>query len=280
VAIVNTWHSLINQARLDTAVSLLQRGEAWYTLGKLQAIQDNDETAIMLWRQADDQAAIREMLLAWAALEQRWGDRQTALRWYERLVLLDPETADAWYFTARLLEQDGERVAAITNYEIAFSAPRLEQVGRSDIALQLGMLAFAAENWAGVDNWLNLALDEPDFRIEDRAWEAHYIRAESWRLRGNLAMAAPDYQWVVSYYPNHYWANIRLAQVYWQLEDNQVMAEQLLQQAIDIDPDRKWSYRLLADLYRENDQIQEAIKLYQIVLTLDPQDMTHLLIGM
>jgi tetratricopeptide (TPR) repeat protein len=271
-AAANGGYSLFNLAHTDRSARLLHQGEDWRLLGHLYVVQNEDDTAVAYWRAAADPMAMRQELYAWALVEARWGQPDGALRWYERAISLHPETADTWYFAGRLLEEEGDVETAVVYYQAALNTGRFEEVGVSDIALRLGLLAFARQEWPLVDHWLDLAINEPTFRVENRAWEARYTRAESWRLRHNLALAAPDYQWVVDHNPNHYWAHIRLAQVYWQLENDADRSEELLIQAIRIDPNRKWAYRARGDLYRETMRPAEAITMYRQVLLLDPDD--------
>ena len=244
----------------------------WRALGHVYALQNNESAAISAWKKAQNKINIVEEMYHWASVSEQQGDAQGAWQWYERAIALAPQTADPWYFAARFLEEEGDAEKATSYYHTGLNTGRFHEVGVSDIALRLGRLAFTAQAWADSDHWLNLALAASDFRLADRAWEAHYIRGESWRLRGDLATAATDYQWVVDHHPNHYWAHIRLAQVRWLVEANFYEAEDLLQRAIAIEPTRKWAYKISGDLYRDNQRFEEAINMYHLVLMLDPQD--------
>jgi tetratricopeptide (TPR) repeat protein len=244
----------------------------WRALGHVYALQNNESEAISAWKKAQNKINIVEEMYHWASVSEQQGDAQGAWQWYERAIALASQTADTWYFAAQFLEEEGDVERATSYYHNGLNTGRFHEVGVSDIALRLGRLAFTAQAWADSDHWLNLALAASDFRLADRAWEAHYIRGESWRLRGDLATAVPDYQWVVDHHPNHYWAHIRLAQVRWLVEANFYEAEDLLQRAIAIEPTRKWAYKISGDLYRDNQRLEEAISMYNLVLMLDPQD--------
>jgi tetratricopeptide (TPR) repeat protein len=244
----------------------------WRALGHVYALQNNESEAISAWKKAQNKINIVEEMYHWASVSEQQGDAQGAWQWYERAIALASQTADTWYFAAQFLEEEGDVERATSYYHNGLNTGRFHEVGVSDIALRLGRLAFTAQAWADSDHWLNLALAASDFRLADRAWEAHYIRGESWRLRGDLATAVPDYQWVVDHHPNHYWAHIRLAQVRWLEEANPGEAEALLLRALDINPDQKWAYKILGDLYLDQQRPQAAGEMYRLALARDPDD--------
>ncbi len=287
---INVAYYWLNQAAADTIEPLQAGANAekwlvtavgdtphldstiWRGLGYAHLWQEEERPALEDWQKASYNLDMVAEMHHWAALNMAQGQTDAARQWYERAISLDGDKADTWYFAARFLEDIGETATAIDYYQTGYATGQFEQVGVSDLALRLGRIAYLAEAWADSDYWLNLALAEDDFRQSDRTWEAHYTRGESWRLRGDLATAAPDFEWVVAHRPNHYWAHIRLAQVRWLVEAVPDAAEALLQQAINIDPDQKWAYKILGDLYRERGQLEAAMAMYRLALEQDPAD--------
>jgi tetratricopeptide (TPR) repeat protein len=258
---------------LKTAVGDLPQLDStvWRGLGYARLWRQDESSALDAWRKVGDEVDMVAEMYHWAKLNAARGQTEEAWQWYERAINLNRNIADTWYFAARFLENEGEINAAADYYRTGYATGQFGQVGISDVTLRLGRLAFLAESWSESDLWLNLTLSAADFRQGDRTWEAYYTRGESWRLRGDLTTAAPDFQWVVDYRPDHYWAHIRLAQVRWLVEDRSEEAEALLQKAITISPNQKWAYKILGDLYRQ-EQNPEAITMYHLALEQDPAD--------
>lgn len=245
---------------------------AWRALGYVYLLQNDESQALAAWANVGGDVNMVRRMRQWALVYARQGNRQLARQWYERAIALDATTADNWYFAARFFEEERDITTAGDYYQKGFATGQFHEVGASDLALRLGLLAFVGEQWVESDYWFGQALSAADFRLADRAWEAYYTRGESWRLRGDLAAAAPDYQWVVEHNPNHYWAHIRLAQVYWLVKVDLDRAESLLLQAIDINQDSKWAYKILGDLYREQQRPEAAGEMYRQALIRDPED--------
>jgi tetratricopeptide (TPR) repeat protein len=243
---------------------------AWRGLGYAYRNQQREPEALAAWLPIHQQ--MLDEIDRWAVNSKQARDNQTALEWYERMIALAPHLADGWYFSGELLETEGNLASAQRYYQTGLQTNQFNRVGSGDIALRLGALAYRQEEWLAAIGWFDTALAQADFRLTGRAWEAHYLRAESQRLRHEPALALPDYEQTIRHNPNHYWANVRLAQMRWTVEANFAQAESSLLNAITIDPSRKWAYRILGDLYRENHQTEDALAMYRRVFAIDPQD--------
>ena len=244
----------------------------WRAMGHIHAMQHNEQEAITMWLIANNEKDMVGELLSWGVINEQAGNRQNALRWYQRATMLAPHVADAWYFAGRIFEAEGDTDSAYLYYQTSLKTAQFNRVGISDIAFRLGALAHTEARWLEALEWFNLALAEPDFRASDRAWHAHYLRGDVWRLMNQPELASLDYQWTINLNPNHYWARVYLAQILWLLEADFDEADTLLLQAIAIAPTQKWAYRVRGDLFRDSYHINDAIEMYRLVLTIDPQD--------
>lgn len=266
------------QTAQQTFFSITQKsaapGTAWRGLGYALIEQQREPEALAAWQPVRQQ--LLDEIERWAVISKRAQDYQTAQEWYGRMIALAPELTDGWYFAGELLEAEGNLAVAQRYYQTALQADQFNQVGSGDIALRLGALAHEQKEWLTAIDWFDTALAQADFRLTGRSWEAHYLRAESQRLREEPALALPDYEQALRYNPNHYWANVRLGQMRWTVQANFTQAESSLLKAITLDPSRKWAYRILGDIYRENHQIEDALGMYRRVLVIDPQDAVAL----
>jgi tetratricopeptide (TPR) repeat protein len=223
------------------------------------------------WIAYDD--AVNESM-AWAFRAERLGDWATAEQWHRLSVEIDPGNGDHWYRLAQVSGQLGRNIEAADHYLAALNSPTHSDIGRSTILMRLAEMAKRAEprDWTEVHLWYDRALDQDEFTEEREEFQARMGRAEALDNMGHYNAALEDYRWVADRLPRNYWANLHTGRLLWQVEQDAAAAERYLLQAIERDPTEKWGYRALALVFAQTGQEDQAIELYQTILSLDPND--------
>lgn len=240
-------------------------------LGLALLNEGRQDAAIRIW---SDHEQIGAELARWGQRAARSGDHQQALEWYELALAIMPDIADYRYRAGLAAMADGKLDVANSHLNAALDAGRLQTIGRSDILLQLGILA-QREGTAGAADLVqrySAAIEAVDFSNEQDEVQAHFRRAEALRVANELAEALEDYRWVAQRQPNNYWAHTHGGLLAWIVDRDLVSAEAYLLQAIETEPDQKWAYRNLGEVYVGAGRYEEAARQLERVLAIDSDD--------
>lgn len=265
--------------RIDQAIKSIEtigsdkpeRERALRAVALSQMVEGNIEPSLNFWPK--NQETIAEFL-AWAKRAENQDDWETAKNWYWLATRLDGDDADHWYRLAQSAVNLGDLAEAGEYYLIALTAPTRTLYGRSNIMTRMGELAKRSEprDWAEARQWFDEALRVNEFLVERDIYVARMGRAEAADQLREFQAALDDYRWVAAAQPGNYWANVHSGRLVWFLEKDLAQAESYLSTAMTIDDDLKWAYRDLAQVYLQAGQPDRAVKLFQQVLALDPND--------
>lgn len=207
----------------------------------------------------------------WPAL-----DWDSAQRWYERAWQAH-QNSTILFKLGMAYEAKKEWVSSRDAYtqSLQMAAFENEQVGASNALVHLAKVyvnGFDDLDKAFPLTERSLALDAFGQLSRDKAL-AYYLQGEIGERRGqDVAYVIERYQRALALNPDHYWANLRLANAYYRAGYPLEKARALMLHAISLLPDSKWGYRLLADMYADAGYTVEAGEYYMIVLRIDPED--------
>ncbi|WP_029214901.1 tetratricopeptide repeat protein [Kallotenue papyrolyticum] len=260
---------------------------------------------LQAWSTATTNAADFEARGDIARETQRYWD---AVRWYQRATLSDPEYGSAWYKLGLCYEQLEEWEAADGAYA---RATKLLPDNR-DAWYGLGRTREKRNDWngalkafrrgleantgsVGLSNLYyhigyiqHHRLEPPDPQAAWKAYEQalaandyaaeHWHKAQSHYQRGTLLAARErwdealrEYQAALALDPSPYGILVSMADVLWK-SDRVDDAKGMLLKAIQLAPDIKEAYKHLGAIYRQQQQDQLAIQMYEKALEIDPND--------
>ncbi len=241
-------------------------------LGLTYLLQAKPRQAQNLWNQ--HHINLNELLII--AESARFQQRsEFALSLYETVIDLDPQISDSYYYKAEILLEKNQLALAKWTLEQGLTNTQIGSIGESDFYLSLGEMFALGNDEESLETAVFLyqnAIKIDDFENPTRSIRAHYLVAEIYRRRNKVENAITEYQWVLKENPNHYGANVRLAQLVWNENKNIQQAEGLLLRAIDANAQEKGAYRVLGAIYAENGRVEEAISMYKQILLIDPVD--------
>lgn len=258
-------------ARLERAASGDHgRPSTWRALGYLQLMRGAEEDALAAWRHS---AAMPAELLARGKTAEKADDLDAALLWYLRATRVAPAGAEGWWRAGLVHEARGEPDDALALYEAgARAAP-----DNGDLPYRQAWLMSRAPDsadWAAILSLTDRAIARGHFLSDRNALQSHTLRAESLRQLGREAEALAEYAWVMERQPDNYWAVLRYGELTWRLEGDLDESVRLLERAIELDGANKWGYIALARVYDAAGRRDEAARLFNDVLALDPNDQT------
>lgn len=241
---------------------------AWRGLGFLYLMRGEEEKALRAWRQS---RIMQTELLTRGTLARYAGDLDDALRWFQRAVHVDPTKPEGWLQTGFVYELRGESSDAMAIYKAGSqSIP-----DNSDLPFRLARLISRKPepiDWESVLDLTDHAITLDNFLFVWNETQSHVLRADSLRQLGREADALDEYERVVGQYPDEYWATLRYGELTWQVENDLDKSVKLLERAIRLDSASKWAYRALGLVYDAAGQHDQAAGLFNIVLSIDPDD--------
>jgi tetratricopeptide (TPR) repeat protein len=190
---------------------------------------------------------------------------------------MDPEYGDAYYFLGWMYNLTGNQDLAYQKLIKAEGLP-LDQVNHSDLYYQLGKVAGSlgpAGESSALDYYTQAIVDN-HFTYPFQAGDAHFQRAMIYRKKGWNERAIEELNYVITEYPTHYSAWVRLGYIAWDVEGDLSTAEYYFTQAIKLDDERLAAYFGLAHALQEAGMSVEAEDTYNKILTIDPQNQDAL----
>lgn len=208
-------------------------------------------------------------------LAKRKGETNIAKIGYQIAAEMAPESGDAWFELGALALEEDQFDEALTNFKRTIGGS-LHFVRSSDLLFYLGETYYkkagqqgSAEALAAYNNAILLA----NFSSETIKAETFYKRGITKRKLGYPPeQSIPDFQKAIQITPTHSWAHIMLGEAYFEIDKNLIRAEPEMIAAIRLNPNDKWTYRYLGNLYLRVGKSKEAIKQFERVLEIDPDD--------
>lgn len=236
--------------------------------------------AASLCRQADQ-----------AAQQQQWS---TAIQHYQQAIATDPDFAVAYWHLGQVLEQTGQREAAIDRYYQALTlqptlvkAAELRRFGDLFVQQQQFEQALNCYEWSLQQEELAATYRQiGDIFLQQNQLEAAiapyqkaialqpsgdhyhqlggvYLKLEQWQS------AAAAYTQATQLRPDYSWSYQNLGDVLQKLErwDEAATA---YRKAIELKPDFHWSHYNLGDVLAQQEQWDEAVTAYRLAFQLQP----------
>lgn len=232
---------------------------------------END--AISVWRVADKE--IYEELIFIGNQKRNANRFEDAILWYDRAIHLDPNKGDPWYYKGLAYEKLSRYEESINSLLTGLNQPQLSKIGQSNFYFRLGWILNQKQeepDWAEILAWYENALDSNSFSDNWTLMQTHFARGEILSRLDRKDEAIQEFEFVVANDPTHYASRVQLGLLLWELNHNTERAEHLFLEAVKINQESKWAYRGLATLYQGTNKPELAIQMYQVVVTLDPQD--------
>lgn len=258
---------------LQKAVTYDPRNQsAWRGLGFALAIQEKENDAVFAWHFAD--ATIVD-IIGWGEWARESRQYTDSLAWYERAIMFDSRLGDPQYHIGLTYEEMGQWQNALNAYERTIDAPAFLDLGKSTPYYRIGMIYHRKVHPLRLEDALGAyetALKIDDFNTIQELADVHYRRGEILRWQE----ADPDeyisaYEQAVLFNPKHALARIWLGTSYYIRYKDVKMAESEIQKILEIDPQYIEAYIHLGDIYRQEEQIDEALALYRQALAIDPE---------
>ena len=180
----------------------------------------------------------------------------------EQIAILEPESADPYYFIGEAYRFLGENVKSFNAYEDALN------IDENFAPAYLGRARVLKYIKAGADIGVDLdeAIDkDPNFP------EAYLERAIYWLEKEKYNEAFDDLEKAQQLIPDSPLVYFNLAKVYWaqdELEDALSTAEK----ALELDLTHLESYFLLGQLYEANDQLDKAAEVLAIYIEYEEEN--------
>lgn len=211
-------------------------------------------------------------------IARRRGDMASSYLWFGRAWELAPTNGEYAVWQARAAEQLADWSAAITIYRAAVVRPNLRAVGVGELYYRLGLiyhLRLATPDLSQARAAYTSALAAGGFESTAEEADAWYHLGEIEHSETAPLAAIADFEQAVMLNPNHYWAQLRLAQTAFEQDGNAAQAVTRIQAALQAWPDeptRHWPYQLLGNIYQRAGQISAAIDAYETALSYDPSN--------
>jgi tetratricopeptide (TPR) repeat protein len=204
----------------------------------------------------------------------RENDLDNALISYQRLIEVSPDNRDAWYHLGKIYARKGSITKALEAWRKGIKLSR-GKIGISNLYYQIGYHMHRSLNPPN----LSAALEAYDKAIKLNNFsgeptlnaECHYQRGSILILEERWTEAARDFERALESDSSHYWAHIALANTYYELNKTQE-AILLLEKAIELEPNKKQAYRNLGKIHQAIFEYEAALSMYYKALEIDPND--------
>ncbi len=180
----------------------------------------------------------------------------------EQIAILEPESADPYYYIGEGYRFMGKNSKAFQAYEDALNVDNdfaAGYLGRARV------LPYINRN-ASILPDLDTAIEKDPYFVE-----AYLARANYWYEKEKYEDALNDLEIALQLSPNSAEVYLSYARLYWaqgELGDALTAA----QQALEIDRTNLGTYRLLAELYTENQEPEKAIEVLEIYTVFEDED--------
>ncbi|MBT3323378.1 MAG: tetratricopeptide repeat protein [Anaerolineae bacterium] len=180
----------------------------------------------------------------------------------EQIIIIEPESADPYYYIGEAYRFMGENGKAFNAYEEATSIDKdfgPAYLGKARVYLYINASADIGPN-------LNRAIDKDPYFAE-----AYIDRANYWLKKEKLENALEDIEDALQLSPDSPMVYFTLAKIYWaqdELEDALNAAEK----ALELDLTHLETYFLLGQLHEANDQIDEATEVLEIYVAHEEEN--------
>jgi len=206
------------------------------------------------------------------------GELKEAILMYQRALRIEPHSSDAWYRMGLIHDQQGRPDEALEAYEraIQLNAFSGREVGVSSAYRRIGLIYRLYEQVRDLDKAFaahQAAIEADSFgSIEEKA-SSYFEKGIILRwMGGDPNEYITEYQKAIAIYPRYAPAHLFLGVAYYEKYRDIRMAEQEIQLAISMEPSNKLAYRYLGDIYVAEGKYEQATKMYERVLELDPED--------
>lgn len=241
------------------------------------ALYERDESrADLFWKTSSETAPF---LIEWGKLEQKRGNTELALIWFERAVKANSSLRDGWYYIGDILFQLDRYTEALSAFSNAAQAEEVEIIGLSEIYYRIGVIYQNEIEAQDIDNALRMydkALAIDDFTFYGTQAELYHKRGIIYEKQGrDLQEAISEYRRAINLVPDHAWAHLRLGFALYRLNGDIEESSKELYTAIEVwpsDSSRKWPHRVLGNMYNEAQLPCEAMAQYREALQFDPAD--------
>ncbi len=244
-------------------------------LGFALLLADQPDAALDPWQATPELAA---EFAQYGEVARRAGRYPAAYLWFGRAWQLAPQTGDYALFQALAAEKMGDWPAAIAIYRQALAQPQRAGSSTSQLLYRLGQdyqLHLIPPDLVQARAAYERALAEPDFSSPAEQADAYYHLGEIQQTQGDIDQAIESFKQATTRNPQHYWAQLRLAQTLYAQNGNVAAAVTHVQQALAAwpeEPSRHWPYQLLGAIYQQAGQTAAAIEAYEAALRYNPDD--------
>lgn len=271
---VNISSELIMRMRANWS-ALGLTAQTFFLRGEQARVQNLDSSAIQWYKRA--LVMDPEFGSAWQQLARRYKAGQAwgkALEAYQEASMSSPHNREIWSELGQVLEHENMWNEAADAYETG-ARMTTGKTGQSLLFFRLGYVRqfFTSPiDREGAWRAYSSALVAKNFTPEEQILaETNYRRGQLLASSGQWNDALNEFEKVLDRVPQHYWALYESSASLWQLGKT-FQAELRLRRAIDIKPKQKESYKRLASFLTIVGHDEEAQLLYQKVLEIDPKD--------
>lgn len=243
----------------------------WRSLGYISIAQGKEEQAIKTWRNAE---GVAEEFVLRGEYAQKSGQYQEALKWYQWSAKIKPEWADPWYFIGLTYEDISEWQDALNAYAQINNDVIFTSIGRSSPYYRQGLIYQRREEPRQLESAMTAyekAIEINNFSNNLEAANCHYERGEILRWTNEAPEEyIAEYQQAIKLNPHLASAYIYLGVAYYIKDGDAAKAEAEIRKALILDPQNQWAYYHLGEIYRQEENITEAVIMYKQALKNDP----------
>ncbi len=212
-----------------------------------------------------------------ANMDQKKGHDVCALRRYEALIQVAPDSSLPWYYMGNTFASQQRYALAQAAYDEAITRNNFEGdvIRLGDVYIQKGEAFRTVQAIADAYRAYSAATARGGFSTPSKEAFAYQKQGEMLVWMGRYTEAAEPLQQAIRIMPDFYNAYSLLGVVAYQ-QGNIEEAIQQWEKAISIEPKYVWPYLHLARMYRDLGEYAKARTYYHQVLSLEPQNQTAL----
>jgi FkbM family methyltransferase len=214
-----------------------------------------------LYAQALDENPHNISLLSWLALiADRLGQPEKSIAYYQRLLALKPDAAEAHSNLGAVLCRQGQMAAAIDHHQQALALTP----NNADSHYNLGVALYQnGQVEAAIDHYQQTVTQNPNHV------SAHTNLGMAFYQQGKLEASAAHYRQAIALHPDHVNALNGLGVVLFHLGQ---LEEAILhyRQAIALSPNQVIAYNNLGTVFQKQGKLKEAMAQYQQAIAIDP----------
>ena len=216
----------------------------------------------------------------WGKQSNRDGNFQSALRWFQVISDLEPNSRDPWYYLGKVYISMGKPEDSLAALNEGLKRMEGDEVGHSNLLFQVGLIYQYYLSPTDINAALTAyerALIINEYYLIGEKVETFARQGDLYQSQGKWIEAINNFEQALTMDPNHYAAQTWLARSMWKGLGDLEGAERAYRRAIDIFPEGKSAYLGLGALLKSKGDTGGAREMYCEVIKIDPMNKPALM---